>query len=287
MLKILKLTRQYFRKQMGTVKFWVPFILAFSAVYDAAAGIAKTAAHYLAAANGFSAAFLLSDKITVFTLFIGIFILFSELPFKDAGQMFLIVRSGKRAWIFSQVLYIISVSAIYFAFVFGVYCLILTPNLNFDAENWGKLIKTIAAANVSAFEINISIPLNILSDFLPLEGFLFSFGTAVLISVALGMIILALNLTVRHNSGIIGAGILIFLYMFVSYVNAISHQMFYFSPLGWCSLVIADKYGRTVFPDIDYIVGVLTGILGAALAVLLICGRKRAKFDVSVREEIT
>ncbi len=285
MRQVFELTRLYLYKQIGTVKFWTPFILAITAIYEAVMPISKMTRHYSAAINGFSAAFIFSDQITVFVLFIGIFILFSDLPFQDTQQTFLLARSGKRGWIFSQVLYVILVSIVYFLFVFIFFCIITIPYLKFDYNDWGKIIKTIAAANASdKFGIRIRVSQGALSDFSPIEGFLYSFGIGVFTAIVLGMINLTFNLIIKARSGIIATGILIFMYMFVSYVNAISLKMFYFSPLGWCSLNMADKYGRSVLPDISFIVLTLTIVFLLLNIALLFYSNKKSRFALYTKE---
>lgn len=288
MRQVFEVTRLCLYKQIGTVKFWTPFILAIAAIYEAIMPISKMSHYYSTSINGFSAAFIFSDQITVFILFIGIFILFSDLPFQDTQQIFLLVRSGKRGWIFSQILYVILVSAAYFIFVFIVFCIFTIPYLEFNTNDWGKIVKTIAATNASdKFGIRIVISLNTLSDFSPIEGAIYSFGIAVFTAIVFGMINLTFNLIIRARSGIIVTGILIFMYMFVSYVNAISLKMFYLSPLGWCSLNMADKYSRSILPDISCILLTLSITFLSLSIALLFYSNKKSKFSLCTKEEIT
>lgn len=285
MYRTLRLFKMHLFKSVGTIRFWVPFLLAFGAVYNSARPFAEMTIHYSEPINALSAAFLLSDKITVFTLFIGLFILFCGLPFRENNQMFLLMRGGKRPWIFSQILYIVAVSIFYFIFVFASYCLILIQNLSFSAEHWGKIVNTIAATNASdLYEIKLKIPQNVISEFTPLEAFFQSFSIAVFVAVFLGMLTFVMNLIIKHNSGLIASGFFIFLYLFLSYVNAISETMFYFSPLGWCSLILIDKNGSSPLPDIEYIVITLTGAVLIIFVILSAYGSSRVKFDLYTKE---
>lgn len=110
------------------------------------------------------------------------------------------------------------------------------------------------------------MPQNVLSEFLPIEAFSVSFSLAILISITLGVIILSFNLIAKRNSGLIVSGFFIFLYLFLSYVNAISEVMFYFSPLGWCSLILLDKNGSSPLPSAKY----AASTLGVTLILLLV-----------------
>jgi len=286
MILALRLTKINLYKHLGTVNFWIPFLLAIASVYEFTSSLAKMAKYYSIPVNGFSAVFFLTDTYSVLIIFLGILILFSDLPFKDSQQMFLVSRSGKRAWIFSQVLYVILVSILYFAFIFICFCAVLFPNLYFNSENWGKIINTISLSSVAQrFELWFTVPQSVLSDFSPLNGFLYSFGIALFVTCVLGLIILIFNLTVKHNTGVFISGAIIFLYMF-QYMNHNGYILYYFSPLNWISLYTADKNGITPYPDILWVITILCLFFVFELIALFTFGAKKTKFILETKEEI-
>lgn len=267
------------------MNFWTPFILALAAIYETAHPLGRLGAKYSIPVNGFSAAFIWSDHLTVFILFLGIFIMFCDLPFKDNQQMFLISRSGKRVWIFSQVMYVIFMSFVYMSFIFVCFCAHLLPNIAFDAGNWGKIIKSAASTSLGQSVRRFSVTTSTLNDFAPLEGFLYAFGTAFAVSVILGLIMLLLNLIVKHNSGVVVSCGLIFFFMFwIAMPNGFLG--YYFSPLDWCSITYADKHGISGYPDVSWIISVLCIVFAVETAVLFIFGSKRIKFVLDTKEEI-
>lgn len=285
MLSAIRLTKINLYKHIGSVNFWVPFVLALAAVYEDARPLGELATKYSISVNGFSAAFLWSSSNTVFILFLGIFIMFCDLPFKDEQQMFLLSRSGKRSWIFSQVLYVIFVSFVYMTFIFVCFCVVLLPNVAPDAGSWGKIIKSVAATDIgSGVGLRFSPTVSVLNDFTPFEGFIFSFGTAFAVCVVLGLIMLCFNMIVKHNSGIVVSCGLIFFYMFS---NAFGGNITkYITPLYWCSLTSADRHGITALPDVSWVIAVLCIALAVGNAVLYIFGSKRIKFDLDTKEEV-
>lgn len=286
MLSAIRLTKINLYKHLGTVNFWTPFILAAAAVIEFAKTLSDMSAYYSIPVNGFSIAFLLTALTHVFVIFLGLFILFSDLPFTDNQQMFLISRSGKRAWIFSQVFYVVIVSLIYFAFIFICYCAVLFPRLGFSTESWGKIIKTISATDAGmAFNVPFKALPSVLSDFSPVEAFVFSFGTAIAISVVLGLVVLFFNLTLKRNIGVIISGAMVFVYMFVYMGGEI--VTYYFSPLNWCSIFIADKKGITFYPDVTWIITVLCIWFALEIISLFIFGGKKIKFVLDTKEEVT
>ncbi len=284
MLLTLRLTRINLFKHLGTVNFWTPFILAIAAVSEFSRHLAEMTKYYSVPINGFSAAFVFTTTNATFIIFLGVFILFSDLPFKDNQQMFLISRSGKRAWLFSQVFYVIIVSIVYFAFIFVCYCITLFPNIGFSANSWGKIIKTLSVTNIGEkFNVLFKPAPSVLSDFSPLSAFVYSFATAIAISVIIGLVVLLLNLTIKHNFGIIASGAVVFMYMFVHMGG--SAVTYYFSPLNWCSIFVADKKGVTYYPDMSWIITVLCIWFSLEIIALFIFGSKKIKFVLDTKED--
>lgn len=285
MLSALRVTRINLYKHLSTVNFWTPFILAIAAVYEFTTSLKAMAAHYSIPVNGFSASFLLTNQNAVFIIFIGVFVMFCDLPFKDNQQMFMLSRSGKRAWIFSQVFYVIFVSLTYFLFIFVCFCVALFPYLGFDTESWGTIIRTVASTNAAqTFGLTFHVQPIVLSDFSPLEGFLYSFGMVWVISVILGLVVLLFNLTVRHNIGAIISGVIVFMRIFADVIY--SNIIFYFSPLHWCSIGVVDKNKTSVHPDVSWIITVLCVWFALEIIALYIYGSKKIKFVLDTKEDI-
>lgn len=286
MLSALRLTRINLYKHLTTVNFWIPFILAVAAVYEFTHSLANMAAYYSIPINGFAVSFLFTSLNQTLIIFLGVFIMFSDLPFKDNQQMFMISRSGKRAWIFSQVFYVLVVSLIYFAFIFICFCAVSIPNIGFSTVSWGKIIKTIAATDAAeSFGLMFRVPRNVLTDFSPLEAVFFSFGISYAVAIVLGLLSLFFNLTVKRNSGTIIFGALVFSLMFTHMHG--SNIMYYLSPINWCSISIVDKKGVSVYPDVSWIITVLCIWLVVDIIALFVFGGKKIKFVLDTKEEIT
>ena len=134
------------------------------------------------------------------------------------------------------------------------------------------------------FELSFSVPQSVLSDFSPIEGFVYTFSTVLIISVVLGLIVLLFNLTIKHSSGVVASGAAVFMCMFV-YMNP-SNIMYYFSPLHWCSIFIADKNGVSAYPDVSWIITVLCIWFVLEIIALFIYSSKRIKFVLDTKEDI-
>lgn len=275
------LANSHLFKHVGTIRFWAPFIFALSAVYNAAVPVARMTAEYKTPANGFLAAFMFSDRLSTFVIFLGFYVLVTDLPLKDSQQNFLLIRSGKRAWIFSQVIYIFYITAIYFAFVLADFFAMLLPRLGFDINNWGKIARTCSIPNAQAkFLLRIRPSQSALSDYVPLEAFVCGVGMAVFIALALAVFMFTLNLILKNKSGTVVVGVLIFLVNFVDWINAIDVRAFYISPLGWCSINNMDKNGTSIMPDFSYAIIVISAVFLACVIALIFYGNKKTKFTL-------
>ncbi len=100
----------------------------------------------------------------------------------------------------------------------------------------------------------------------------------------MGLVVLFFNLTVKHSAGVFLAGALVFVYMFV-YMGGGSIT-YYFSPLNWCSVLIADKNGVSAYPDVSWIITVLCIAFSVEIVALFIFGSKKIKFILDTKEEI-
>ena len=101
----------------------------------------------------------------------------------------------------------------------------------------------------------------------------------------LGLVVLFFNLTLKRSAGVFIAGALVFLYMFVNMGG--SSITYYFSPISWCSILIADKNGVSAYPDISWIIAVLCISFAAEIIALFIFGSKKIRFVLDTKEEIS
>ena len=124
-----------------------------------------------------------------------------------------------------------------------------------------------------------------LTKYTPLEGVLYSFGTAFAVTVIIGLIVLLFNLTVKRNFGVILSGMIVFYYMFCDNHHD-GYIAYYFSPLHWISLLKADRSCTTGYPDVPWIIAVLCVVFAAEITALFIYGSKKIRFVMDTKEEL-
>ena len=271
-------------KHLKSIKFWIPFVLVFSAVYNAALPISKMTSEFKTPINGFSVSFLLSNKYVTFILFLGLFILLSDMPTRDEQQKYLLVRSGRIPWVLGQLVYVFIVTLIYLLFFFTSYFIVLSPYIAFDPFNWGKVVRSISGTNAyDVFGMNIQMPPKVLSDYRPLDAFECSAGMALFIALTIGGVFFTLNLISKNFTGHITVGIVIIMYLFVNDTNAINVKMYYLSPIGWCSLSLMDKSRSSVMPDYPYAISFLALVMLVTLVIIFFYCNKKVNLDGEVQ----
>ena len=190
-------------------------------------------------------------------------LLFCNAPFYDAHTPFVMIRTGKRAWINGQILYIPLASFIYTLFYWVSALLVLLPHLGFSTE-WGTVIETLAntdaAAKLGIEESGTLFSPRITNTFSAAGATALSFVLCWLVSSFLGMLILAFHVVVGKNTGIIAAGVFIALGYLVYYVGEIHFGpwLYYLSPVVWANLNAFDLLGEGLGrPPLAYAIAAL------------------------------
>lgn len=197
-------------------------------------------------------------------------LLYCDAPFMDNHTPFVIVRSGRVAWLYGQLIYIIVAGLIYTLYFILASIFVLAPNLTF-ANDWGVILKTLAA-NPSAgrqhnLVLTVFISEAIVQQFSPLQAMLISLGLFWLTSVFTGLLIFTINLATGRSGGLCAAGAFICMSYFAGIQGrfVFGEWISYLSPLSWASLHNIrwnggiDLIGGLTQPTAAYAVGCLAG----------------------------
>ena len=188
---------------------------------------------------------------------------FSDAPFYNRFTPFQQIRVGKRDWINGQILYILEASL---AFVFLQLLSILLPILPQLAitGKWGRLITYLAYHPNAPSEYGIQITGMAFSEYL-VENFsavkltLLCIGLLWAVSVFLGFLIFSIQIIFGNRSGMLAAGLLVFLAYFSNMWGEVfwGYHIFWFSPVNWISPLYVDLKGNGEMPGLWYVCMVL------------------------------
>jgi len=215
-------------------------------------------------------------------------LLFSDAPFIDRHMPFLVVRTGRVSWVLGQLLYVLLTSFLYTIINYGITLISFLPYIDFTWD-WGKVIRTLAMNPASAHEKGISLTVwiqdSIVTFFSATEATLISLGLFFLVTLFIGIVIFSLNLVIGKTSGIIAAGILVFISYFSIFVGrlTIGLRVYYFSPLSWASLQYIDWHSSGKAPSFRY---AIVFLLVSSLLLSIISTISFSKKDINIDEGV-
>lgn len=187
----------------------------------------------LAISNWYSV-FQLSDSIIRMLFYFALILLLCNAPFVDEQQMFMIVRTGRKNWIWGQILYTFLANVIFFFAVALVGVLIFIPHVGFSME-WESILETLAQSGEGrAAGINF----NILHTFTPIQAFLLTYSLDILIGFFISLVMFWVNmLNSKIKGSIVAVGIVVCSHLAGNYWHMIPWLNFV-SPVSWSSLGI-------------------------------------------------
>jgi len=223
--------------------------------------------------------FFSSNPVKHLILLAGIVFLFSDAPFINRNQPYIIIRSKRIPWILGQILYIAMGSAIYFLFLMSVSLLVLLPNATLAIKGWGKIINTLAQTDMRAqINLQFGIAKEIATFYSPFEAFCLSFllnwGTACF----LGLTLLLINLKFNRRIGFVIVGLILFFDLLVT--NVLPPTFYHFSPVSLSRLSVLDPMGVSMFPTVTYPF-VFFSVSFVVFSALLVVSIKKISIDIT------
>lgn len=225
--------------------------------------------------------FLYSQFHTKVIYTLPLVLLFCNAPFTDKNQIFVYMRTGRIRWLTGQILYIITASAAYYAFILALSILFsLISGGEFSLE-WGKTLQTISktyiAAEVGASFVTSSSYVTVF--FTPLLATWFTFLMSWICGIFLGLIIFLLNLVTQTQIvGVLTASAVVVLSSAIYNDGWGRGKNYYvaFSPLSWITLDNIDVGGTTSKPTFTYCITAYLLLILILVAAIFIFGRKKS-----------
>ena len=241
---------QNLRKWSSNYRVWIIAILLIILAHNFTKEIVDFAKDIDINVTPWMFPFLFTQKFIKLLFFFPLILLFSDAPFIDDNQPYIIARSGRIPWSIGQIGYIFIASAVYFVFLLILTIGINLFNIQFSLE-WGKVLGTLANTNApDLVGLKTFIPADILHYFSPIQALWFSLLLSWLTGVLLGLIIYVINsFSNTRVFGILTASFLLVLDATVTNKD----YLYRFSPVSWSNLARIDINGTTQMPSITYI----------------------------------
>jgi hypothetical protein len=195
--------------------------------------------------------FFSSSPIPQLVLYSGIVFLYSDAPFIDETQPYIIIRSKRTTWAWGQILHIIMFSGLCFLILIGFSMLVALPDATLATNGWGKVINTLAQTNAgSATSLSFYISDKIPTAYSPLQALVYCFLLNWGMTSFLGILMFAANLRFGKMVGPVLGGIILLYDLLV--LNTFAIKYYKTSPLSMSRLSMIDPNGLTEYPSTSY-----------------------------------
>lgn len=177
---------------------------------------------------------------------------FADIPYHNSMSQMIGIRTGRRNWIISQMIYTVELAFFYtLAFVLSSF-LFLLPRIYFTT-GWGEFLTRVADGRVEGLS---RVTSQMVENYSPVRAVLITFLCVWGVSVFMGMLIFVLRMFISHSVAIAVAGFLAFFSYFVISMGAMVFGNFLYkvSPLNWlCLYYIDPAFGYSGVPGLRYV----------------------------------
>ncbi len=129
-------------------------------------------------------------------------ILFAQAPFCDVSSPFVMVRTGKRAWFWGQIIYILGAALIFALFTCGCVYLYFAPCMAWD-PGWGGVLRGLSEDGSLTQMGYYNVSALILRTYTPVQATVYAFLLMWLSATLTGMLLLFCNVVIRNGIGTI------------------------------------------------------------------------------------
>ena len=276
--KVIAIALYSIRQWTAEIRIFLLFTLMIMFIWNDIIVIGRFASMMDMYTNPLVFPFYSSDPVKQLILFSGIIFLFSDAPFINQNQPYVMIRSRRLPWVLGQILYIMIASAVYYLVLMCVSVIVLLPDATFATNGWGKIINTLAQTNAGE-QINLPFGIGekITTFYSPVEAFLLSFLLNWGVAVSIGLLIFLISMKISKMIGLLSAAVVLFLDLLV--VNALPVKSYYFSPVTLSRLEALDVAGVSAAPNITYALAFL-GVCVAFLSALLIISVRKQSIEI-------
>ena len=247
--KIFSIAFYSVRQRLTSPRVICILVLAFVFVWGILSGIGDLTDTIEARINPLVFTFISNDQIYQFILFLSVVFLYSDAPFINKSQPYVIIRSKRISWALGEIIHVIIFSAVYFFILMFVSVLMLLPNATFSTDGWGIAVNTLVKTNIGdQLDIGLFPSNDVISFYSPLKAFVMCFLLNWMMASFLGLLIFSLNLIFDRVVGPIVGVVIILLDLLTNN----TFGFYKFSPLSMSRLSVLDPTGTTTNPSPAY-----------------------------------
>lgn len=207
-------------------------------------------------------------------MMLGFVLLVSDAPFATRQQRFVMQRTGKRVWIFGQLLSVFAVSVLFGLLLWVLSWVWLLPDLQWSGD-WGGVLRTAAINGIpTSFHVYMDFPYTLVKNTQPLAVTAWSLGAMIGVCFLLGTILAFCNLWLGKGWGAVIVAVLSAMSLILDYSAQNPgpiRKILWISPLNWMNYSLMG-HREQLLPSHAYgiLCPLLLGLIISSLMVLTI-----------------
>lgn len=275
---IFLISIQNFRKWRNDYRVWIAFLVMIIMVHSITRSLSEICSYTAIKVTPWIYPFLYMGYYNKLLLFFPLLLIFSNAPFFDRNQLYVLARSGKKIWCLGQVLYIVLVTALYFLLMFAV-SIILNLNCIELSGDWGKVLNTLAVTDLGRrYNLGFNVEKNIITYFSPIGAIWFTFLHSWFSGVILGLIMFYFNMKTKGVGTFVSSFVLV-----LSGAAAKRTTLVKISPISWSTLNYIHLKENDLLPSYFYITTFYI-ILLVVLFGMILHAIKKFNFDKEIKQ---
>lgn len=248
---VLKSAKISLLKNWPTWKNLIAMLLVFSTAYYLTRGLPELCNKYNTRVQPLGIfVFSTTSSFSGFMYLFSFMLIMCDAPFIDDTQTQVILRVGKTAWLWGQILYIALTTLVFWLLAVTACVVNLLPYCEFSVSSWGKIIISMAKDLLAVPGFGVSSA--IVNNYTPMQAFLWALLLQMLMTFFMGLVVLCVNLATRKKYGVMFPFIMIFFHWQFIGGFGFPYVLLKISPVSLANLMLLDPQAKTVFPTLPY-----------------------------------
>ncbi|MBQ2980892.1 MAG: hypothetical protein IJD58_02075 [Lachnospiraceae bacterium] len=275
---VIFIALQNFRKWRYDCRIWIALIMVLIFIHSTTKGLSDICSYTGVQSAPWIFPFLYMPFYSKMLFFFPLVLIFSNAPFVDKNQLYVLIRAGKSKWCIGQTLYIIAASALYFIFIMAFSIVLNFDCIEFTGE-WGKLLNTLANTDMNfKFQLDFDVEKDVINMFTPMGAMWFTFLHSWISGVILGFAMFLFNMKIRGGGTLLASFMVVF-----SAVAAKNISLTKMSPVSWSTLNYIQLQNNDRLPSYGY-VATSYAVLLFVLFLMILLSIKKYNFDQEIKK---
>ena len=215
--------------------------------------------------------FIGQNVYCLFVYGISVVYFYSNIPFMQKHEMYVLMRQGRNRWVFTKTLRI-CLSAVMLSIIeFALSVLILLPRVELTAK-WGKLYNSLAMTSAgTGYGVKLFFSYEIINENSAIRTLLIFWTVLFVVTALIGMLMFVLSIYINRTAAVVAGTFFSVLPVVFANLYLYKEWIGFISPLSWLNLLLL--YGKICKKSPSFLqIIIVTAILIPILSVVSLKG---------------